>query len=233
MSKYQGCEDHVFRMIVRGAKCVFISHGRRFYSHVGFENLHFHPSFDPQFIEPFRASFLVYKDFVTEEEESNFMLEMEPHLKRHIYEKNHWDDAIQGFRETERKFFNKTNTPIIERIKQLSFPSEGKDGKILPYTHVLDLAKDGVIKPHVDSSRFCGSTVAVLSLLSDSVGRLCLEKDKDQIVDVFIPRRSLYIMKGVARYDFTHEILHNEQSMFRGRKVDKDRRISVICRNEA
>ena len=29
----------------------------------------------------------------------------------------------------------------------------GKESKILPYTHVLDLAGDGYIKPHVDSVR--------------------------------------------------------------------------------
>lgn len=39
-------------------------------------------------------------------------------------------------------------------------------------------------------------------------------------------------MKGSARYDYKHEILRNEESFFRGQKVEKDRRISVICRNE-
>ena len=29
----------------------------------------------------------------------------------------------------------------------------GKHSKVLPYTHVLDLAEDGYIKPHVDSVR--------------------------------------------------------------------------------
>ena len=35
----------------------------------------------------FLQSFLVLEDVVTEEEEVAFMKEMEPHLKRHIYEK--------------------------------------------------------------------------------------------------------------------------------------------------
>jgi hypothetical protein len=29
----------------------------------------------------------------------------------------------------------------------------GKGSKTLPYTHILDLAEDGFIKPHVDSAR--------------------------------------------------------------------------------
>lgn len=34
-----------------------------------------------------------------------------------------------------------------------------------------------------------------------------------------------------ARYDFNHEILDNSASIFRGEKVTKTRRISVICRS--
>lgn len=58
------------------------------------------------------------------------------------------------------------------------------------------------------------------------------DKDKNLYADIFLKRRSLYIMKESARYDYTHEILRNEDSIFNGQKVFKDRRISVICRNE-
>jgi alkylated DNA repair protein alkB homolog 7 len=34
----------------------------------------------------------------------------------------------------------------------------------------------------------------------------------------------------LARFDFTHEILANEESKFRGKPVPRQRRISVICR---
>ena len=37
--------------------------------------------------------------------------------------------------------------------RRLGFPEEGKEGRTLPYTHVLDLAATGHIKPHIDSSR--------------------------------------------------------------------------------
>lgn len=56
--------------------------------------------------------------------------------------------AIHGFRETERKHWYPDNKNVIERVKELAF---GK--AVQPYIHVLDLAKDGVIKPHVDSVR--------------------------------------------------------------------------------
>lgn len=62
--------------------------------------------------------------------------------------------------------------------------------------------------------------------------RLVLDLNKDLYADVLLPRRSLYVMKGTARFNYTHEILKNEESVFKGKKVPKDRRISVICRNE-
>lgn len=37
--------------------------------------------------------FLVYKDFITEEEEKSLFDEVEPYLKRLKYEENHWDDV--------------------------------------------------------------------------------------------------------------------------------------------
>ena len=200
---------------------------------VRFPNLYFHPGWEQEKEEKFAQSFLIYDNFITEQEEENFMSEIEPHLKRQIYEKDHWDDAIQGFRETERKNFNKNNSPVIDRLRKISFPSSGKESQVLPYTHVLDLADFGFIKPHIDSSRFCGSTVAVLSLLSPCVARFRLDTNKDTMVDAFIDRRSLYVMKGFSRYDCTHEILKQEDSLFNSEVINKSRRVSIICRNEA
>ncbi|XP_058834847.1 alpha-ketoglutarate-dependent dioxygenase alkB homolog 7, mitochondrial [Topomyia yanbarensis] len=196
-----------------------------------------------------RTSFLtdmtVIANFITESEEQTLLEELEPCLKRIRYELDHWDDAIHGYRETERKHWFPANRVIFDRLKRLAF-----DGETLPYIHVLDLTKEGVIKPHVDSVRFCGSTIAGISLLTDSVMRMVRTNDEEQTnedyrqifatsrdskywADVLLSRRSLYIMKDTARYKFTHELLVGEESVFKGSKVDKDRRISIICRNEA
>ena len=47
----------------------------------------FHSEFPEEDQLSFLQSFLVLEDVVTEDEEVAFMKEMEPHLKRHIYEK--------------------------------------------------------------------------------------------------------------------------------------------------
>lgn len=114
-------------------------------------------------------------------------------------------------------------------MREVAFPSNALH---LGHIHVLDISKEGYIKAHVDSIRFCGDTITGLSLLSSSVMRLVNEEDKSQVADILLERRSLYVMKGAARYKFTHEVLQDKCSYFRGIHVPRERRISVICRNE-
>ena len=59
--------------------------------------------------------------------------------------------AIVGFRETERKTWNPVNSETIKRLRETAFDPKGS--RHLPYVHVLDLAEDGHIKPHIDSAR--------------------------------------------------------------------------------
>ncbi|TRY74707.1 hypothetical protein TCAL_15634, partial [Tigriopus californicus] len=178
---------------------------------------HYHEGFLPETREQFQSSFLIYDDFISVEEEQSL-----------------FNEAISNFRETERKHWNAHNLPVIQRLQKFAFEPHLK---LLPYVHVLDLAPQGYIKPHIDSARFCGDIVAVLSLLSDSVARFVHDQSKDQIVDCLVRQRSLYVMKGSSRYDFTHEILRSEDSILKDpndneRKIDKTRRISIVCRCE-
>ena len=41
-----------------------------------------------------------------------------------------------------------------------------------------------------------------------------------------------FVFRDAARYEYTHEILPEEQSLFKGEVIPRDRRISVIMRNE-
>ncbi|KFB40228.1 AGAP000760-PA-like protein [Anopheles sinensis] len=192
----------------------------------------------------FVADMRVFENFISEQEEISLLEEIEPYLKRLRYEFDHWDDAIHGYRETERKHWFPANRAILDRVVADAFA-----GSAMPYVHVLDLAEEGVIKPHVDSVRYCGNTIAGISLLSDSVMRLVRTNDEEQTneeyrqifskdrdkkfwADVLLPRRSLYVMKHSARYSFTHEILAGKESVFGKRPIEKTRRISIICRND-
>uniref|UniRef100_A0A8C5S753 Alpha-ketoglutarate-dependent dioxygenase alkB homolog 7, mitochondrial n=1 Tax=Laticauda laticaudata TaxID=8630 RepID=A0A8C5S753_LATLA len=170
----------------------------------------------------------VTPDFISEEEEALLARELEPQLRRHRYQDEHWDGAIHKYRETEKSYWSKECNEILQRVRNAAFPPGVPQ---LTQVHVLDLDKSGYIKPHVDSVKFCGCSIAGLSLLSTSVMHLVSEQNPQDWLDLLLERRSLYILRGPARYEFTHEILKDEESFFDGRKVTRERRISVICRN--
>ncbi|CAM4363344.1 unnamed protein product [Leuciscus chuanchicus] len=175
-----------------------------------------------------RGQVEVRQNFISEEEENAIFKEVEPGLRKKRYEFDHWDDAIHGYRETERLQWGVKCESILRRVRVVAFP-EGSP--LLGPIHVLDLDKEGYIKPHIDSVKFCGSTIAGLSLLSDSIMRLVPENNSTDWVDLLLSRRSLYILRDDARFKFTHEILKDQDSFFSGHKIPRHRRISVICRN--
>ncbi|OWK49844.1 Alpha-ketoglutarate-dependent dioxygenase alkB 7, mitochondrial, partial [Lonchura striata] len=79
---------------------------------------------------------------------------------------------------------------------------------------------------------FCGCTIAGLSLLSASVLRLRSLRDPRDQLELLLPPRSLYVLRGAARYEFTHEILGDEESFFGGLRVPRGRRVALIFRND-
>ncbi|XP_077295487.1 alpha-ketoglutarate-dependent dioxygenase alkB homolog 7, mitochondrial [Arctopsyche grandis] len=171
----------------------------------------------------------IVPNFISEAEENALFAEIEPYMKRMRYEFDHWDDAIHGFRETERTEWSGIGAEALQRARRHSLEDVTT---ALPHTHVLDLDEKGYIKPHVDAVRFCGRTVAGLCLLSPAVMRLRHSEQTDLFADFLLSRRCLYIMKDVARYDFTHEILQNDLSHFKGYHVPRTRRISLINRSQ-
>ena len=65
----------------------------------------------------------------------------------HIY-----TQAIQGYRETEKSQWLEINQSIMERLQKVTSSAiVGKSLVPLPAIHVLDLAEDGHIEPHIDS----------------------------------------------------------------------------------
>ncbi len=154
---------------------------------------------DAQTREIMQKYMLVKPDFITDSEESTILDEVEPYMRKLRYEFDHWDNAIHGYRETERKSWSVANQLILNRVKTFAFDNFNSGNKnatsLLSHVHVLDLHEDGYIKLHVDSTRFCGNTIAGLSLLSDCVMRLESEKEKGKWAKVLLKRRSLYIMR--------------------------------------
>lgn len=156
---------------------------------------------DPNTFELLKKTMIVTENFLTESEEQSLLNEIEPYMKRLRYEYDHWDDAIHGYRETERLNWNEQNQQILQRVKKFAFDYFNQQDhlehqtNLLNHIHILDLHETGYIKPHIDAVRFCGNTIAGLCLLSDGVMRLINEKDKTKFASVWLKRRCLYIMR--------------------------------------
>ncbi len=58
--------------------------------------------------------------------------------------------AIHGYRESEKSEWTSENQQVLSRIRQFAFDDPTQT---LVHVHVLDIAKDGYIKPHIDSVR--------------------------------------------------------------------------------
>jgi len=156
---------------------------------------------------------------------------------------------------------------IRHQLEEKYFGPEGRTKDRLPIQwipcHGIDLKKEGQLTAHVDSVRYSGLIVAGLSLLSSSIMRLrpaaeynnnddgtagkqhlyepkASEAQDDRHVDLYLPPRSLYVLSGVSRYEYTHELLPDgsafEMLSSAGGAADtiavpRDRRISVIFRD--
>lgn len=130
---------------------------------------------------------------------------------------------------------------IIQRVQQQLIDDEYVNGKFVQWLpcHAIDLKKDGELKAHVDSVKFSGDVVAGISLLSSSIMRLKPEDGEEQQaesgwLDLYLPPLSLYVLSGVSRYQYTHELLPSGSKFeYRDEEVtvDRDRRLSVIFRD--
>mmetsp|Transcript_1694 Transcript_1694/g.3841 ORF Transcript_1694/g.3841 Transcript_1694/m.3841 type:complete len:262 (+) Transcript_1694:279-1064(+) len=159
-------------------------------------------------------------------------------FRKRRYEQDHWDSVIVGYKEIERPLplWTAETRPVLERIyalvgNYLHAHVDAVKTPDLPWLppHIIDLAKDGVIKAHVDSIKFSGEVVSGLSLLSTRVMRLRPARDDlevygddDPCVDLTLPPRSLYILCNAARFHLAHSVEPSEVS---------ERRLSIVFRD--
>ena len=148
----------------------------------------------------------VYRDAVTTDEEAALVADADRFFKRKAFEEGHFDNVIVGYREMQKSLssFSDTSRTALQRLTAAIFPA---DCTLQP-AHLLDLAPTGFIRRHVDHIEYSGAYIVGLSLLSDAVMTLHWEKDQEQQVwlPLWLPRRSLYVLHGEARYEWAHAI---------------------------
>ena len=83
------------------------------------------------------------------------------------------------------------------------------------------------IADHIDSAPSFSEVVTSLSLGSVVVMEM---KKNDQIVSILLEPRSLFVMRGAARYEWTHGIPKRKQDRSDGQTLARERRLSITFR---
>ncbi|TRZ09074.1 hypothetical protein HGM15179_018031 [Zosterops borbonicus] len=148
----------------------------------------------PELARRLRGLALVRGGFVSDGEAAELLREVEPGLRRGRYQSDHWDRAITGYRETERGLRGGAGRALLLRVTP-AFPPRRPPR---PSAHVLDLLPEGSVGPHVDSVKFCGCTIAGVSLLSPSVLRLRSLRDPQDWLELLLEPGSLYVLRDAS-----------------------------------
>ena len=166
---------------------------------------------------------------ISVEEEAALVAQADGWLARRRYEPGHFDGVITQYRELQQPLrrFSCGNQRVIERLLALALPAHTD---VLP-VHILDLLPEGEIGTHVDHQEYSGAHIVGLSLLSHAVMTLKREECGSRC-ELLLPRRSLYVLSGAARYEWAHEVA--AQPVFEGVPMPaKQRRLSLLFRDRA
>mmetsp|Transcript_495 Transcript_495/g.1417 ORF Transcript_495/g.1417 Transcript_495/m.1417 type:complete len:227 (+) Transcript_495:114-794(+) len=165
---------------------------------------------------------------ITPAEEDALAAEADRYLRARRYEAGHFDGVIRHYRELQRplRSWSSASRSLFERVASLAALPSGAE--LLP-VHVLDLEAHGEISRHVDHVEYSGESIVGLSLLSHAV-MLLQHEAETAAFELLLPRRSLYVLRGEARYRWAHSL--PLQPSFEGQSLPpKSRRISVILRD--
>ena len=186
------------------------------------------------------SSVAVVPNFISEQEHDLLVQECENSIRDLPYLEDHYDRVIRKYREVELSLssgeWSLPATKVFDRVKK-SAPLLPRDLPLSPQVHVIDIANDGHIEPHIDSIKFLGGFIIGMSLLSSSVMELTKTIDNASTTDktvstvrLLLPPRSLYVLGGVSRYQYKHAIVPSRQTWRDGLEVERARRISLIMR---
>lgn len=207
-------------------------------------------------------NFLLFPNFISQPEHDTLQRHALNKLKRlsptkQNYESGHFDKVISQYRECSVSswghgqlphYSNSTQfdiplylIPIFDKIHSL-FPA---NWNWLPI-HILDLSPEGYIGPHVDHVGYSGNVVAGICLGSDAImafrkqpenyqsgTHVVGENDNPILFKALLPKNCFYVMRGMVRYELTHEIpsIESGEHTFHGRVIPRDRRISILFRD--
>jgi alkylated DNA repair protein alkB family protein 7 len=128
----------------------------------------------------------------------------------YVFERSHFDGVIDRYRECSLTSFPASDDPtldaaldgLLRRLYATFFGTDAgdtaADPKLVPprlVAHLLHLAPDGAIRPHVDNVDASAGTIVGLSLGSTRVLRLRADGGADAAFEVALPPGSAYVQR--------------------------------------
>ncbi|XP_068678075.1 alpha-ketoglutarate-dependent dioxygenase alkB homolog 4-like [Montipora foliosa] len=154
----------------------------------------------------------VIRDFVSEFEERSIVREIDETIWKPSQSGRRKQDfgPQVNFKKRKLKLDNFTGLPefsktLVERMWTL-VPALHDFQPVELCNLEYEPERGSSIDPHFDDFWVWGERLVTLNLLSDSILTFFLSKGDDVEVAVPMPRRSLIIVKGAARYDWKHAI---------------------------
>ncbi|KAK7449673.1 hypothetical protein VKT23_013146 [Stygiomarasmius scandens] len=142
------------------------------------------------------------------------------------FEEGHFDGVIHNYREMHLMSWPTSEfsglSPILHRL-HLLLPSQDTQ------THLLHLASNGEILPHVDNVEASGSWILGVSLGGDRVLRMQHYSDPERMFEVLLRSGSVYIRKDTVRFQYKHSILKHRSTS--GAVVGDGQRLSIMIRD--
>ncbi|TFK91230.1 hypothetical protein K466DRAFT_515722 [Polyporus arcularius HHB13444] len=137
------------------------------------------------------------------------------------FQEGHFDGVIKRYREMHVTSWPEDVPevlPLLDRLQELH-PSEDTQ------THILHLASDGEILPHVDNVEASGKWILGVSLGDERTLRL-ESASSGKCHEIPLPSGSVYIQKDAVRYEYRHSILGKPDAASHGRQ-----RLSIMIRD--
>jgi len=146
--------------------------------------------------------------------------------KYYEFEEGHYDGVIINYREMHVTSWPQDPflMPILDRLYSLlpSVPREDVQA------HILHLASNGHILPHIDNLESSGSWIAAVSLGGGRVLRLKNESSEDSF-ELYLPSGSAYVQRDSIRFFYNHSILPPGE--FKGEIIPSSPRVSIMLRD--
>ncbi|KAI6109956.1 hypothetical protein F5141DRAFT_1117745 [Pisolithus sp. B1] len=143
----------------------------------------------------------------------------------YTFQKGHYDNVIRDYREMHLSSWGEPQTlelsRILNRLHTL-YPSKNTQ------THILHLASEGEILPHIDNISSSGTWILAVSL---GAARVLHMEEANALTpkkfDVPLTSGSVYLQRDDVRYHWKHSLMRPYESITRAH----GQRVSIVIRD--